>query len=343
MNPLKIILYAAVLIVALTGCTKNEVTLNFELPSDVNMPCRIVYYASGKNAGMLRETVAEIAAGKGEIKLPQQYPGIIYLFSSGAKNPEALIYAKKGDEIIITGENSSISRWEIKGNKTTEALSRFRLENEDAIKSGDTEKLNRIVAQYIKENPSSAAAAIILYNYFRRQEHEKEFYSLQNSLDKSIMEDEKLRNALSAADLISNMPDKYSYPQRIVLHGDGGYADTLSLSKGKVSFIMFRGGKDSGNVLPLDSLNKLIERSKSLRMAEIYMDLDSLAWSRHVKADTVKNMKRLWMPLGTLDSVAISMGIRRIPYYVVLDSIRNEAYRGDDWKEALKKVKTLIK
>lgn len=336
------------LIVMLWGCTKNEVRLAFELPADVNEPCRIVYYASGSNVGMIRETVAQVTAGKGEEVLPLHYPSLIYLFSPAQKMPGALIYGIRGDKFRISGKNGNVSEWEISGNAVTEELSKWRLENASLIRTRDNtpEKLNEAVAKYVDSHPDYPSAAVILYYYFTRRGYEKEFYALQAKLDRSIFEDEELMSALSMADLISQLPDKVTIPDEIVLTAESGYGDTVFLSKGSGAMLMFRGANDSG--VSEDSVEALLKRlrnrnveSKRPVVAELYMDIDSFSWRRYLKKDTVAGMKRLWMPLGTTDSIALRMGVRYVPMYVVIGLKGKELYRGSDWQKAVRKFESI--
>ena len=329
-----------ILLLLLGSCVKNEVKLSFELPTDVNEPCRIVYYASGKNVGMIRETVAEITAGKGEITLPLAYPSLIYIFSSSRKNPDILIYGRRGDKFIIKGSSYDMMTWEVSGNEVSADLSRWKKENADLIinKTSDPQALNKAVAEYVAENPDNPAAAIILYCYFTRYGNEKEFNMLESKLGEKVTSDTSLMDALSMGDLFTGLPSEPAYPGLIVLNSDSGYADTLNLKKSDRSMLMFVSGKDPD--VPADSLKALSRRNKNHLLAEIYVDTDSLNWRRYLRADTIENMKRIWMPLGLVDTLALEMGVRSVPWYIVLGPKGKEIYRGSKWKEAVKKFES---
>lgn len=330
-----------ILAVLCSGCIKSEMTLTFELSPDVNTQCRLVYYASARNGGMLKETAADISAGKAEMKLPQRYPSIIYLFSTAAKSPSAIIYAKGGDKIVVSGKSRDISEWDIKGNDITDELTSWRLKNKSVLNSHNEEKVNQAVATYVKEHPSSEASVILLYVYFTRRGHEEEFSGLLAKVKRSLLEDKKLMNALSSADLIAGLPDTPRYPSRIIMLGEEGYADTLSLAKGKGTLLLFCNGRGSVDNISADSLKSIVARRGEKTVAELYMDGDSVSWRRHLASDSIAGMRRLWMPLATADSLSMNMGIRRAPYYVVFDSNGKVVYRGDKWKDASKKFESL--
>lgn len=324
------------LLAMLPGCVKNQVKIVFRLEGDTNTPCRVTYYASNRKGGMMRETVAEITAGKGEIVLPQVRPAIIYLFSPSSTRPEALIYGARGEEFTVTGPGNDVALWHISGNSTTEALSEWRLENADLLKRRDAKGINRAVADYVKKHPDSKAAAIILYVYFERRGNEKEFENLEAVIDEDVRDDGELTGALSMADLFTGLPVKPTVPSRIIMTGVEGYADTLNLKDGRDHLLMFLKANDTSAALSADTLKALAARKGKGSVAELYLDSDSLGWRRHLR-DTVPGMHRMWMPMGLADSVAISMGVRRLPYYIVVDSKGKEVYSGDDRSAALGK------
>lgn len=319
-----------ILLLVAGGCVKNEVKLTFEVSGEVNTVCRILYYASDKRGGMIRETVAEIAGGKGEITLPQRNPSLIFLFSPAHSMPDAVIYARRGDNLKITGEGDDVAAWNIEGNDITGLLSKWRIENLNDLRSRDTEKINGAVARFVEDNLRSGASAVLLYVYFDRRDHESEFFRLQSLLDSNVLNDTDLINSLAAGDLMGDFTETPSYPSSIILHGMSGFADTLVFSKNKATLLVFHKEKEKiGDFYP-DSVKKILERKKGYAITEIFVDSDSLGWNRHLRKDTIESLGRMWMPLGLADSVAIEMGVRRLPYYIILDSAAKEVLRGGD-------------
>lgn len=334
------LLFAMLVILVLTGCLKNRMTITFDLPKEVNTTCRIVYYASAKKGGMAREDFVPVNAGKGEMQLPQGNPSLMYLFSSTGKTPSALIYAERGDKILVTGKGNDPMGWEIKGNKITEALTEWRIKNKAALAGGDEEKINKAVAAYVRQNPGSEAAAIILYAYFMRRGHEDEFAALDAKLDKKLIGNKKLMGALSGADLLTGSVEAPKYPSEIILTGSEGYADTLKLGSGNSTMLVFRSASNRGEDIPKDSLKRMIAARGGKTVAELYMETDSLNWRRHVDNDSIQGMKRLWMPLGMADSLSITMAVRRAPYYILFDSKGKVLYRGDNFSDASSKFES---
>lgn len=338
---MKLRLLIPLLLVVLTGCIKNQMTITFELSKDVNSSCRIVYYASAKKGGMMREAYPQITAGKGELKLPQGYPSIMFLFSSSGKNPSAIIYAERGDRIVVSGKGNDISNWKITGNDITDQLTEWRLKNKGVLVGNNEEKLNAAVTKYVTANPNSEAAAVVLYIYYVRRGHEEEFAALETKLSKKITSNKKLMDALATADLLTGAVEATKYPSRIILNGNEGYADTVSLGNGVSTFLMYRGGKSDSDELSVDTLKALMAKRNGKSVVELYAETDSLNWRRHISNDSVAGMKRLWLPLGMADSVAMAMEVKRLPYFIIVDSKGKAVYRGDDFKEASQKFQSL--
>lgn len=326
----------------LLGCTKNEVKLNFDLPASYHNPCRILYYSTGKEESVIRETVAEISEGKGELILSLKQPSIVYLFSPSSKYPAIILYVVKGDNILIKGDSENVEDWKVTGSKVSEEVNEWRLKNLKLIRErqSDPSALNEAVAQYIKAHPDSQASAIILYFYYNRRDHIGEFYKLQALLDKDVLDDDRLMAALSMPDLITEVQDIKSLPKQIVLTVDSGYADTLKLAHGKATMMIFR--NTFPLEIPMDSIKSLIRRNKGKKnVAEVYMETDSMTWRRFLRGDTIKDFKRMWMPLGLADSLAIRMGVNRIPLFIISNGKGKEIYRGSDWAEAKNKFENL--
>lgn len=329
------------------GCVKNEIKLRFEVPESVSGPYRVLYYASGKNQGMMRETAVEIARGKGEITLPTVYPSIVYVFSSTRKEPELAFYAERGDNMLITGDTPDVGEWKVDGNKLSREWSDWRYEHRQLLKSDDSERINAEVAKYVEKNPDSPLSMVLLTVYYSRRADQAGFSRLYGLLKEGAFSNGDLMSALSAADLIEGPQQGWfglkggKGPVSLVLLGEKGYADTLNLKDTVPALLLFadkEGLKDGA----LDSISALSAKSRS-RVAEIYVDVDSLGWKRHLRKDSVAGMRRMMMPMGLADSLAISLGIARAPYYITVGPKGQLVYRGDDFKKALKEFRKLSK
>lgn len=338
MKPLQFVLFGLCLLL-FSSCGKHEVRLVFDLSSPVSTPCRITYFEEGEKGGVYRENAADIRDGKGKFRIPAYYPTLLFLYPASGRTASAIIYAEPGDEIKITGSGEDMAAWNIEANKTSDELSVWYKKNSPLISRNDRTKLNEAAAEFVNKNPDSKAAAIILFLFFDRRNHEAEFLNLKSKINKKILSDKDFMRALSLADQIAGLDDAYNIPNKIVRTGISGYVDSLELKKSKSTLLIFRNGSSNVKSYQNDSIGKLISANKALTVAEFFGDPDSLAWRREIERDSIAGMKRFWMPLGLADSISISMGVKRFPYLIVVDSVLKVRYRGDDLKEASKVLK----
>lgn len=325
------------------SCAKHEIKLSFELDKGVTVPCRILFYEQGKNSGEFKETVAEIRGGKGNFKIPAYRPTVIFLYAPSAALPSSVIYAEPGDHIKITGSGEDISQWKIAGNETTETLAEWHARNAETLHKNEPQAISDAVASFVESDPKSAAAAILLYLYFDRRNNEARFLELESMLDRDILNGEDFSSALSAADRFSGLSASDKLPARVVKISDSGFADTLRLEDAPASLLIFRTGSNSlgETTLSYDSIADLIGRNPKKQTAEFYVETDSLAWRRQIAKDTVEGLRRFWLPLGLTDETSLSLGLSRVPYLIVADSLQKVRYRGSDWKQALSVFESL--
>lgn len=324
----------------LVGCAKNEIRLTFEVGGDVNSACRIMYYASSNTQGMVRETAVDIAGGKGAANLPTRYPSIIYLFSGSQSKPALAFYAERGDEIRITGKGPNVADWEVSGNKLTDEWNGWRMAHRKVLSSRDVAAINKAVKEYVDGHTDSRLSLVLLSFYYSRREDPEGFSRLYGKLKERAFSDKELLGALSSADLLEGPAIGWyvgkggvKSSQKFVLRGEDGYADTLFLNDSLTTLIVFT-GKDGFMTGVKDSIKSLLDVKKG-KVAEVYLEPDTVAWQRHLRADSIPGLHRLMMPLGLADSTAISIGLDRTPYYFTVGPKGRLLYRGDDLSSAI--------
>lgn len=319
------------------SCGKNEISLKFELPDNVNSTYRIIYYASDKKQGMIRETAVSITNGKGEINLPMVNPSLIYIFSSSHREPDLVFYGNRGDKMVITGSSDDIRNWQVAGNKISEEWTKWRAENRKVLEGRGESDVNRAVAAYVEKHPDSDLSLVLLALYYSRRLDPAGFHKLYSGLSKDVVNNSELVSVISAGDLLEGQPLRPTVPGKLILIGESGYADTLNLKDSKPSLLMFVGRDGYGNTIG-ENLKTLTGEGKGI-IAEFYTDSDSLNWRGHMRADSIPGMKRYFMPLGIVDTVAMTLGVDRIPYYVAIGEKGNIRYSGSDWDKAVASFK----
>lgn len=319
------------LLILLSGCVKNEFTIDFDLPDDVNSTYRLIYYASDSRKGSYIEVPAPVTGGKFSIRCITRNPTVVYVFKDyGA--PAIAFYAERDDKIKITGDGPVPSKWQIKGNDISEKWSRWRLKYFDDITSGDPVRSNKAVEAYIKGNTDDPLSTLLMLNNYDRRSDEAGFLKLWNMISEearnpSVMDlSPRADLTIRSVDYANILKDIYvtTYPQS---------ADTLRPSGAKATFYYFRQTNDDNRQEILQQIRDMVKLSgdsSSRLIAEISLDIDSLSWVQTIRTDSLKNVVKAWLPLSFANEKAIDMGVDRTPFFIVADKKGKQIYRGDN-------------
>lgn len=328
----------------LSGCVKNEFTLEFSLPADVNGNYRTIYYASDKKGGMTMEGVAVVASGKGGMRCPTVKPAILYLYPSGSDSPIA-IFAERGETVKISGKDGNPLKWTVEGNDINKQLSEWRTRNAAELEKNDPEATNSAVAKFITADPSSEIAPLLLLTTFNRNYDETLFRRLWNSLPDFAKAREWAHMAGRA-----DIPDGYARtPAQIKslamreLHNG---VDTLRPTAVKASLLFFWNNGLDNRRERFDSIKHISREfpdSASRLIADVCLDPDSLNWRAPLRSDSLSKVVRFWAPAGYADSKIMQLGVTVSPFFIVLDSEGHQRYRGDDQEQAFSRFRTLMK
>lgn len=332
----------AAFVFVLAGCVKNEVKVDFELSENVNEAYRTIYYASDKSKGWFAEGVTMVQKGKGELMCLTINPSIVFVMRGGV-SPEAGFYIERGDRITIKGDSPDPLDWEISGNDITEDWSAWRLSERSALSSRDAVKINAAVAGYVVRNPENPLSAILLCVHYDRRLDENGFRKLWSSLRGEASEP-VWTDLISRNDMPGGAPVFGDDVEGIVVHSAGTGADTLGLGRCPVIIYFWR-KDDSSRKEGIAVLKKLAQEyadSSSAAMADICFDPDSISWRSQLPGDSLKRVVRGWNPKGETDSLMRRLGVRRTPFWVVLDRSGKVAYRGDGTDVAGKEFRSIM-
>lgn len=342
----------------LAGCVKNEFRLVFQLPLSVNSTYRLSYYASDPRGGIQVESAVAVAAGKGEMTGITRYPTLGIISSGQSDIPAAIFYAERGDKIKLSGDGADPLDWTIDGNKTNVRLTEWRLANRDLISkarlagadskdSSARKALNKAVAEFITANTDSKASPLILTAYFDASAQPAEYRRLSRMLDEAgtldpmvaLMARQDVLTASAAVDDPSGLPLR-DFP----LRNRDGFTDTLRLGgSASPALIYFWRKNEPAHSEIIDTLKHLAAwrpDSLSMQIADIALTADSIVWAGAVRRDSLRHTLRSFTPRELADTMAISLGVRSTPWFIVASGKR-VLYTGGDISEASRKFRTL--
>lgn len=339
----------------LTGCIKNEFNVTAQLPETVNLSYRVVYYAHDKRGGLTQETALTVTAGRGVFKGITRLPVCVMIFEGSSRTPAAVFYAQRGDHIRIKGDDASPYSWDITGNKQTDRLTAWRLENRTTLMSGDNEAINRIVADYVRANPDNVLAPLLLGIYYDRRVAVTDVKrGGKPETMESLIAMLKGEAADEAAIWITDRTDmmtpaearrKISLSNPIILQTCHNGADTVILTQNKPTLLLFRSYGTRDQQVLIDTLKSLLRTYKDStrrNIVELYMAQDSLNWSSAISRDTLSGIVRARLPREEAEPIAIEAGVTRTPWWIVIDGKGKIRYSGQSADRASRTFRPLI-
>lgn len=339
---------AVLFMLSLTGCARNEFSIEASMDASVTGTFQLTYYTSSKKQGWITETSLAVTSGKGKIRCITRYPTMVWVGSSGFGAQPMAFYAERGDKIVIEGNESDPLTWEISGNNLDEEWSDWRLANLAALRSRDAAKVNAAVAKYVKGHKDSELSVALMLTTYNRAEDEEGYRRLWNSIDPDAKK-EKLLNAIGRADQFTSAPvDAPARVGDVRLHAVGETIMTVAPRLNDATLLYFEQGDEAERKADIDSLRALLKAPRDgrrLLIADVALAQDSMSWLNRVRQDSTDNPAWLnaWAPGGRMHSSIAIFSVPATPWFVVVDPKGNQKYRGRARDEALKAARLLLK
>lgn len=329
------------LLIIFTGCGKNEFNLEFNLGEDITENYNVTYYATDLKGGLTVQAVASVRNGKCDLNGLTKRPTFIYITPRQSHYP-LVILANRGEKINITGSERDPLSWDVVGNEINQELSQWRKENILLFSNNENDSVNSAVRTYVENNPGNPVSTILMLCYYDRRINEKEYSTLMASL-KGEAKNEDWLTMIGRSDQLIH---QYFYPARLeslIMRSVNENGDTLAIDNKNPVFILFwqTGYTERKNMI--DSLKVLKKQipDTSILIADVCVDIDSVAWRNAIRRDSIEPVKRLWAPLGMNDPAIMKMKVSSLPFFIVLDSAGNQTYRGKELEEAIKEYRQL--
>lgn len=337
------------LTVILSSCSKNEFDVKFELTPSADGTYRAIYYASDPKKGWIVENVVNIQQGKAHLTGMVYNPCIVYLCRTSNAAQGLYLYVERGDDFTISGDGSDPAAWHVDGNKLTRQLDEWRAENRDVIvkarsgREADIAPLCRAVDSFVSSHPDDPAAAIILMAYYDRGYDPGRFSALMKSL-RDDAADRKWIDMMARNDMPADEPAIPAIPKSLVFATVATGCDTITpghlptlLYFGKASLQPYR-----DDIAKLRQLSRSSGDSASRIIANVSFEPDSMTRWHSVNVDSLQASVQAWVPLGLSDSQIKQLGVRRIPYLIVIDRKAKAVYSGTDTDRAIETFRSLL-
>lgn len=333
------ILAGFIIILCSGGCIKNEFSIRFEFPKDFIGNYIVTYYAWDSHKGTWLEHTASVQEGKAEVPCVTRRPTLVYLRDASSSTSSIILYAERGDDLVITGDSSDMNAWTVTGNKISEQWSKWR----NATAGKDTEKS---IEDFVSKNPNNELSTIMMLTEWNRDDNPDGFVKVWNSIDKGARQQEIIEMCgapdfpgieftVTADGNLSRAKD--SKISNLEIRSKSNGLDTLKLAKAKVAMLYFYENNNSDHRVAIDSIKALTKEYKDSTqriIANISVQTDSMIWVATLRRDTLKGVVQGWMPHGIADKKMVRLGIGRIPWVIVTGKNAQSLYSGNDINKA---------
>lgn len=244
------------------------------------------------------------------------------LDASGRKLGEFI--ADGGDKIEARFSIENPENVSVKGNDDSELLVKWLAENRSGIDKGDVLGVNGAISAFVKEHDDQFVSTALLMKYFTVSGHEEEALQLLQGIDEKyrpgskVLGFEQMLNMKLVGDSvkIDNI--------RMYSRADSAWVYT---SRGaRRNLVMLTDGDSRG----ADSIRKMVEAIKGVRITDMGCDRDTLLWKaslRNLPTDYPGDVERVWLPAGMATRGIAETAPADLPAFILTDSLGNILYR----------------
>ncbi len=350
---------AGLALLLLNSCVKNEFQVDFAFSPDVWGNYTVDYYASSDKTGMWMQTTVPLQQGKYTLRGVTRHPTVVYVSRGAGSMPEVVLYATRGDRLVLSGESSDPLEWRLeKGNSTSRELTDWRLANVKALRSAIPDSVNAAVGRLVRSAPDSRATAIILLTYYDRRADADGFAYLWNALQPKA-EREKMAEACGVADLAGDAAyspkggdgDVRRAGSNVLLRSmvvavPGGKRRLLSTASKDASIFYFGRNGAAGRDADIDTLRALGRQwgdSARRLIVSVGLETDSVGWINALRFDSLRLVAHAWMPLAQADTRLRTLGVEGPGWWIVADSTGRTLYSGRQASRAAQAFRTLMR
>lgn len=330
----RVVLLLLLLIVAACGAS-DKFSISIEMGEDIERQI-VVTYATP--TGIAREYVG-MRGGKAKFEGEVATWSVAMLTWSDGE-PIGQCIVRDGEHITLIF-NPGESLPTVKGSGPTKLLYNFISDNDSAINAGDRQQLTTKVVDFVGDHPSDPASLVVINDYLDARGNE----ALSDSLLELILPEARPATLLLNYGTINAIALNESklqvlYPfSAFVAEGDSLLRILPTASR--VSLFAILSSSKSTRAKQVEALRAFSKEADSLRLTitEISAQPDSVEWRRSIASDSA-TWRQVWAPGATASSALKRLSVPREPFYVVTDSTGSQIYRGSDYSDMLRAVRT---
>ena len=247
-------------------------------------------------------------------------------FFTGSNQLVGRLLAKNGDTFHCKFDMENPENIEVRGNKPSEQWSEFVKANGEMLKSGTPEMVDRLIAGYVTTHPDNIVSSLLMLTSYNSVDHESQADSLFSVIEPSARP-EKLVEAYRLLLSENNTAALNAKVRAFTIHSLGDSMERFSPSRASYSLLCF---SDAG--IARNKERVALQRAfdcyprRRFKLLDVSLAPDTVTW----KAAAVDSLDwtQVWVPGSVCNSTFAALGIPRLPYYILSDSVGNQIYRG---------------
>lgn len=275
--------------------------------------------------------------GKFSIVGHSSHPTIVELYSSD-KVMLGMLLAQNGETIECEFDKSNRYKVTLEGNDVSSQWAKFLTDNAELLASDNIDARNKLISDYVKKNPEKLLSTILLLTEFNAPENELVADSLLAlvSLDARPL---YLVNGYSTMLSHLNSETALGKVRPINLYSKGDSLISYNPSTSSYSILCFTTSNMQSRDTIVPELRNMyrMHDKKRLAIMDVSFASDTVLWKRAIKNDSAQ-WSQCWA-LGSVQAKSIDrLAIPRVPYFIVVDSMGKQLYRGSSISLARKTI-----
>ncbi|MBD5345124.1 MAG: hypothetical protein HDR83_03795 [Bacteroides sp.] len=314
-------------LLAITSCnSKDKFVIDCEIRGLDTGRVDMIYFN-----GHLNTVTAHAADSRVTMTGHTEVPALVDVWDSDGQLLFSLI-AVDGDKLKVSMDLDNPLAATIEGNEASELLNRFRNDNAETIASGESDRINAAVEQFIIANPSSAASAAALMTLYDLNADPVKADSLLNRLDATARNLTSIRD-FSRTLAVASASTAYDVVRPITFNITTDTTVEFIPYRHKCSLLAVTASRNDARTAKLLKALRRDYTSKKLNMIETSAIADSARWRAAIAGDSA-TWSQAWLPGGLGNPTLSHLAIPTTPYYIAVDSAGTQLYRGISIEEA---------
>ncbi|MBR5727997.1 MAG: hypothetical protein IKS64_00340 [Muribaculaceae bacterium] len=316
------ILFLAVVVGVLTGCTSNDFTIQAQLDG---VSERTVIIAYSGDHGVVTDRVKLEEGNSFTYRGNSDQYTLVSLWDLQGQLIAQLV-AHNGDKMVVKSDGLQLPTTQVSGNEVTEQWMKFRKDNHLAYDSHDTTAIDRLIEQQISKHPDQLLSTVLLVADYSQLDGGKHTRQLLQSIHAEARPQRLVSSLEYLMERHQDMPERVT---TLTLYRLGKGFEDLKVNE-QATILLFWSRNDEARKACVESMRaKSRQSGGKIQLADILVDPDTTLWSKTVGNDSA-TWAHWWAPGGVMDPMLGGIPISRTPLFIVTDSTGRVTHSGQN-------------